>query len=155
MEFVQRYLVPEVLRKYGQSEIGGAFIVDTIMNLNHTVNSQNLPDVWSTTDPYTAKKIKENQMKGDFMAILQRRQPDANLVNIFTKHWEHLQSEKSPEKYFKLRPFRLDLPKKTPDLETLTDFVPFVRSDHSRFWIVNETDYQSLPAILLTDTGTL
>ena len=31
--------------------------------------------------------------------------------------------------------------------------VPFVRSDHSRFWVVNETDYTSFPAILLTDTG--
>merc|ERR1711894_668780 len=57
------------------------------------------------------------------------------------------------EDYFKLRPFRLDVGKQTPTLDTLSDMVYFVRSDHSRFWIANETDYSSFPAILLTDTG--
>ena len=87
--------------------------------------------------------------RGDFLAIIQRRQPDAHLVNLFSKHWNHLDSDE-----FKLRPFRIDIQKETPNLDTLTDIVPFVRSDHSRFWIVNETDFSSLPAILVTDTGT-
>ena len=86
--------------------------------------------------------------RGDFLAIIQRRQPDAHLVNLFSKHWNHLDSDE-----FKLRPFRIDIQKETPNLDTLTDIVPFVRSDHSRFWIVNETDFSSLPAILVTDTG--
>ena len=76
---------------------------------------------------------------------------DQRLVATFTKHWNHLQENK--DKKYKLRPFRLNLEKRTPDWETLDKFVPFIRSDHSRFWIVNETDYTSLPAILLTDTG--
>ena len=140
-------MIPEILRKYGQSTIGGAFIADTMMNLNTTVNSQEIPDSWKQVDPVTSKKIQSEQNRGDFLAIIQRRQPDSNLVNVFSKHWEHLDSG------YKLRPFRIDINKNTPDLETLTDIVPFVRSDHSRFWIVNETDYTSLPAILVTDTG--
>jgi hypothetical protein len=38
-------------------------------------NSQMLPEQWSTMDKVTADKIKANGMKGDFMSILQRRQP--------------------------------------------------------------------------------
>ena len=118
-----------------------------MMNLNTTINSQEIPESWQEVDPVTAKKIQSEQNRGDFLAIIQRRQPDSHLVNVFSKHWEHLDSG------YKLRPFRIDINKETPDLETLTDIVPFVRSDHSRFWIVNETDYTSLPAILVTDTG--
>jgi len=31
--------------------------------------------------------------------------------------------------------------------------MPFVRSDHIRFWVVNETDFTSFPSVLFTDTG--
>ena len=72
--------MPDILRKYGQSDISGAFIADTLMNLNLTENSQMLPDKWSTVDKVTANKIKANGMKGDFMSIVQRRQP------VSTKH---------------------------------------------------------------------
>ena len=82
-EFVKRYLIPQILRKYGQSDIGGAFIADTIMNLNRTINSQEVPKEWNKIDPNTANKIEENDLKGDFLAIFQRRQPDASLVSIF------------------------------------------------------------------------
>ena len=146
-EFVNRFLIPNILRKFGQSTIGGAFIADTMMNLNTTLNSQEIPDTWVQVDPVTSQKIKSEGNRGDFLALIQRRQPDANLVNLFSKHWNHLNSG------FKVRPFRIDIQKETPHLDTLTDIVPFVRSDHSRFWIVNETDYTSLPAILVTDTG--
>lgn len=139
--------MPEILRKYGQSDIEGAFIADTIMNLNRTKNSQMLPDAWTTVDKVTAQKVEQNDFRGDFLAVVQRRQPDQKLVKTFSKYW-HLQDEK-----FKLRTFRIDIDKKVPSIEELTDLVPFVRSDHSRFWIVNETDFTSLPAILITDTG--
>ena len=49
------------------------------MNLNLTENSQMLPDKWSTVDKVTANKIKANGMKGDFMSIVQRRQPVSTL----------------------------------------------------------------------------
>lgn len=152
-EFVNRFLLPYILRKYGQSDIGGAFIADTIMNLNRTENSQEIPDDWYKTDPYTTKKIEQNAKRGDFLSIYQRRQPDAQLVSTFSKYWNYLQSDKGEKDQFKLRPFRLDLNKATPSIEDLSQMLPFVRSDHSRFWIVNETDYTSFPAILLTDTG--
>lgn len=158
-EFVKRYLIPQILRKYGQSDIGGAFIADTIMNLNRTINSQEVPKEWNKIDPNTANKIEENDLKGDFLAIFQRRQPDASLVSIFryvlklnfccsycdwemkllifltfySKHWNYLQQDTSNEDYFKLRPFRLDIGKQTPTLDTLSDMVYFVRSDHSRY----------------------
>ena len=53
------------------------------MNLNRTINSQEVPKEWNKIDPNTAKKIEENDLKGDFLAIFQRRQPDASLVSIF------------------------------------------------------------------------
>ena len=34
-----------------------------------------LPDQWSTVDAVTANKIRANGMRGDFMSIVQRRQP--------------------------------------------------------------------------------
>ena len=85
-EFVQRFLLPEILRKYGQSDIGGTFIADTLMNLNLTENSQMLPDQWSIVDAVTANKIKANGMRGDFMSIVQRRQP---VIFRFFKGGDH------------------------------------------------------------------
>ena len=61
--------------------------------------------------------------------------------------------QENREKKYKLRSFRLNLDRKTPDWDTLDKFVPFIRSDHSRFWIINQTDFSSLPAILISDTG--
>ena len=42
-----------------------------------------LPEQWSTMDKVTADKIKANGMKGDFMSILQRRQP---VILLFLLH---------------------------------------------------------------------
>ena len=40
------------------------------------------------------------------------------------------------------------------DLTVLADHVNFLRSDHARFWTVNNVEYQaSLPAVVLHDTG--
>ena len=36
LEFVQRFLIPEVMSKFGQKRIKGAFVIDTIMNYNST-----------------------------------------------------------------------------------------------------------------------
>ena len=52
------------------------------MNLNLTENSQMLPDKWSTVDKVTANKIKANGMKGDFMSIVQRRQPVSTSIKF-------------------------------------------------------------------------
>ena len=110
-----------------------------------------MPEDWDEADPVTTQKIHDNGDRGDFLASIQRRQPDQKLVNLFKKHWFHGQS--GSQDPFKLRTFRVDIDKRPPTIETLANLVPFVRSDHSRFWMVNETDYLSLPAILLTDTG--
>ena len=134
-EFVNRFLVPNILRKYGQSDIGGAFIADTLMNLNRTVNSQELPEEWIDIDPYTSNKILNNENRGDFLALFQRRQPDANLVSVFSKHWNYLQNDKSPKDFFKLRPFRIDLGKSTPTIEELTKMVNNKKSKIEKFLV--------------------
>ena len=36
LEFVQRFLIPEVMAKFGQKKIKGAYVIDTIMNYNTT-----------------------------------------------------------------------------------------------------------------------
>ena len=118
---------------------------------SRTEGSQVMSEEWDNIDPVTSKKIHDNGDRGDFVALVQRRQPDQKLVALFRKYWFHGQSaSKDP---FKLRSFRIDLDKRPANLEKLVDYVPFVRSDHSRFWMVNQTDYLSLPAILITDTG--
>ena len=37
--FFCRYLLPSILRKYNQSDISGAFIVDTVMTFNQVISS--------------------------------------------------------------------------------------------------------------------
>lgn len=58
-------------------------------------------------------------------------------------------------KGFKLKLLTLDLPDKLPHVAVLARYVDFLRSDHARFWYLNDTSLpdESFPAILLTDTG--
>ena len=36
---MHRFLIPDVLLRFGQTEIGGAFILDTLLNRNRTLGT--------------------------------------------------------------------------------------------------------------------
>ena len=40
---MHRFLIPDVLLRFGQTEIGGAFILDTLLNRNRSLGSIPLP----------------------------------------------------------------------------------------------------------------
>lgn len=99
--------------------------------------------------PDVAEKIRLNKYKGDFLNIFSRRNQDEKLVSVFSKHWY-----KNGNQY-KLMDSAINLRDNEDFLtmDALEDNLSFLRSDHSRFWTVNQTDFPSLKAILFTDTG--
>ena len=142
----------------------GAFILDTILNFNNTANSQDFPPSWSDQLAGEGEALKQTSregFRGNFLSLISRDQPESELVNIVEKHWNALEQDRqfrentkiNPRK-FKLRKMPTTLENKMPSFDNLTNYVNFLRSDHARFWFVNEFEYQlSLKSVLFTDTG--
>ena len=153
--------MPKFFNSSNWPEFQGAFILDTIMNYNQTEGSQNIPDDWRGKIPKAYEETRADGFRGDFLSMVGRRGPEAELSNLMEKHWRRLQGDRDHNRLvshdtgmFKLRRFDLSLGADIPPLEDLADHIHFLRSDHTRFWYTNETDYQlSLRAVLLTDTG--
>lgn len=108
--------------------------MDTIMDFNDTDGSQNFPRDWSLLLPSVYDQVADNGYKGDFLSMIYREQVDHRLADKFALHWS---KSKHPPK-FKLTPFPLGLGKELPEMETLADHLNFLRSDHSRFWYMND-----------------
>lgn len=174
-EFVRSYLIPrffltdhppEFQGKNGTWEViirdflPGAFILDTILNFNDTEKSQNFPRSWS--DNIVGDALKEtlrDRFRGNFISLISRDNPESELVKLLRKKWDALQRDRqfresiNPRR-FKLRNMAITLTDKLPSFQNLTNYVNFLRSDHIRFWFVNEFEYQfSLKSVLFTDTG--
>lgn len=161
-EFVRSYLVPEFFQGDVWPEFQGAFILDTIMNFNETVNSQSLPALWKSKIPsQTFENVKSDDFRGNFISLVSRSEPEREIAEKLEKHWTSLGQDNefksavtsNPEK-FKFQRYTVELGGAMPDLMELTDHIHFLRSDHARFWYSNETGYQlSLRSVLFTDTG--
>eukprot|EP00090_Calanus_glacialis_P006978 TRINITY_DN15459_c1_g1_i4.p1 TRINITY_DN15459_c1_g1~~TRINITY_DN15459_c1_g1_i4.p1 ORF type:complete len:598 (-),score=166.59 TRINITY_DN15459_c1_g1_i4:74-1867(-) len=161
-EFVRSYLVPEFFKGSEWPEFQGAFILDTIMNFNETVDSQSFPDSWREKIFGNAyEKVSEDGFRGNFISLVSREGPEKELADLIEKHWNKLSTDEDfitmvnsrPEK-FKMRRYEIGLGATIPSTLELTDHIHFLRSDHARFWYSNETDYQlSLRGLLFTDTG--
>ncbi|XP_021968029.1 uncharacterized protein LOC110863097 isoform X2 [Folsomia candida] len=129
----------------------GAFIMDTIMNMNETEGSQTFPRDWSLLLPDVYDVVADAGYRGDFLSMIYRKSVDGGLAERFVKHWDQRNSL-GPS--FRLQPFPLALGKELPEMQTLADHLNFLRSDHSRFWYMNDTAMPtSLKAVLMTDTG--
>ena len=161
-EFVRSYLVPEFFQGDVWPEFQGAFILDTIMNFNETVNSQSLPDLWKTKIPsQTFDNVKDDDFRGNFISLVSRSEPEREIAEKLEKHWMSLSQDNefksavtSNPETFKFQRYTVELGGAMPDLMELTDHIHFLRSDHARFWYSNETGYQlSLRSVLFTDTG--
>ena len=72
--------------RFKQKRFGGALIVDTILNFNRTLGSQQVPENLASLDPEAAKSIREGGYRGDFLAAIQRPE-DSRVYSIFEKHW--------------------------------------------------------------------
>ena len=169
-EYVRRQIMPYFIRRGLQ--ISGAIILDTLMNYDQQINSQNIPETWDDIIPNTVDAIRKGEKKGDFVAVIARNYiKETRIMNLFKK-WFGLVTKginKGGSLFdFKLHNFILnDLPHdRFPTEDTLLHHSSFWRSDHSRFWYYRESgngvDFKeryeqaqtsSLPAILISDTG--
>ena len=170
-EYVRRQIIPYFIRR--GFEITGAVILDTLLNYDENIGSQNVPDKWEDILPETTSWIHKNQDKGDFVSVIGRNNnKEIRMMNTFTK-WFKFITKSIPKKQkkhdFKALKFTLNgLPSydNLPSEETLLQYSSFWRSDNARFWyyreIGNGVDLKkryeqasttSLPAILVTDTG--
>ena len=170
-EYVRRQIIPYFIRR--GFEITGAIILDTILNYDENIGSQNVPDKWEDVLPETTSWIHKNQDKGDFVAVIGRNNnKETRMINTFTK-WFKLISKsinktknKLDIKSLKFILNGLSSDNKFPSEETLLQYSSFWRSDNARFWYYREVGngvdikkrYEqasttSLPAILITDTG--
>ena len=124
--------------------------MDTLFNFDPTPDSQDTPEEWENAIPYAIKRIKANDNRGDFMAIIGRNHPDEQRMTDLIKKWSTLDGLKTEEFNLKKMP-----PYHEPTLETLQEHAYFWQSDNSRFWFYKEgASFTSFPALLLTDTGT-
>ena len=72
----------------------GAIILDTLMNYDPKKNAQILPDSWRKVVPETYDRIKENQSKGDFLAVIGRSHPNERKMNDLIRKWATLRPKK-------------------------------------------------------------
>jgi len=150
-EFVERILIKSIMDRFKQKRFGGALIVDTILNLNRTLGSQEVPENLASLDPEAAKSIREGGYRGDFLAAIQRPE-DSRVYSIFEKHWNQKSKGLEKEDAYRLLPMVVNA---SLPMKSLTDKVFYVRSDHARFWFPQqspEATMTSLDAIWLTDT---
>ncbi|KAK3727500.1 hypothetical protein QZH41_018366, partial [Actinostola sp. cb2023] len=121
----------------------GAFILETIMNYNTIPNSQNLPDLVKKYLPTEYGKIQSNQFRGDFLAVIGRKDDDKALATWLVSNFD--------QGRFQAMSIPLPFNGKTTSLpsEMQDAMVDFVRSDHAQFW----NSANSWPAVFITDTA--
>ncbi len=136
-----------MLTVYNQSSIAGAIVIDTVLNANVSEGSQILSESMKRLRGM-AEAITNNKYRGDFINVVKRKgHGDDLLAGVFSKHWSRADGR------FKAIEAELEFSSQVPSMKELERDIDFLRSDHSRFWVANHPRYQSLPAILLTDTG--
>merc|ERR1719295_715251 len=127
--FLHDFLLPKVLRPRGfpQTQFTGAIVMDSILNFNSSVGSQDVEEEWKTLMPELAASLKKQKGKGDFLAVFNRDVPsDETLRAVFQKMWE---KNKGAEKGFGLEDFKMAGLSKKPNLTQLADHVNLLRSD--------------------------
>ena len=65
----------------------GAIILDTVFNYDPNANSQDIPSQWKTGIPGNVKKIKYNNQKGDFLALIGRNNPEEIRMTKKIQKW--------------------------------------------------------------------
>ncbi|XP_037778717.1 uncharacterized protein LOC119575271 [Penaeus monodon] len=148
--FVKDYLTGSIMDKFGITEITGAFIVDCIANWDPTPGSQDFPPTWAAYLPDNARSIESHNYTGDFAGILYRSQVDGRLAYTLSRYYNDLGHDQYRLELMGLQELGAEMPNAT----ILKNHFDFIRSDHVRFWYLNDTDDSpSMPAVLITDMG--
>ncbi|XP_022251391.1 uncharacterized protein LOC106467485 isoform X2 [Limulus polyphemus] len=145
--FVHEYLFPRELQ-HGRGYFQGAFILDSVLNYNGSIGSQDLPEDFQTVLPSLTRYLQLGGSIGDFLAMFSRDGVDSTIAQRFQKAWERLSKDE-----YRLINTAIRLPARFPPASLLTSHLSFLRSDHVMFWYHNNTNFPTLNAVLLTDTG--
>lgn len=150
LHFVHDYLWPYL--NESEANFGGAFILDSIMNVNFNENSQTVDDDFHKMFPETYKRIVESGYKGNFLTALTVSGTKADMLKD--------QFSGSYNKERKLSMYRLeDMDITMPSVILNKLIIELTKQDTIHFWtftidnaIDNTTTQLPLPAILITDT---
>ncbi|XP_076303954.1 uncharacterized protein LOC143222025 isoform X2 [Tachypleus tridentatus] len=145
--FVHEYLFPRELQ-HGRGYFQGAFILDSVLNYNGSIGSQDLPEDFQTVLPRLTRYLQLGGSVGNFLAMFSRDGVDSTIAQHFRKAWERLSKDE-----YRLVNTAVALPARFPPASLLTSHLSFLRSDHVMFWYHNNTNFPTLSAVLLTDTG--
>ncbi|KAK3702957.1 hypothetical protein QZH41_012403, partial [Actinostola sp. cb2023] len=136
--------------EYGK--IQGAVILESIMNFDQSLKSQNisdeLRDLVDQSVRTTVADIEKDGSRGDYLLAIGRIYGDDYLIANFTKYF--YQGEHYTAK-FKLRKFRWNLQQRPTELSASAqyNYRHLFKGDHYRFWDNNPI----VNAIYLTDTA--
>ncbi|XP_071548013.1 uncharacterized protein [Panulirus ornatus] len=148
--FVKDYLTSAIMDKFGIRQVTGAFILDCVSNWDPQPGTQDFPEHWSNLLPDAGHSLSQHNYTGDFAAIIYRTQVDAHLTHRFAQYYGDLDQPQYRLELLGLKALGAEM----PDMSTLKTHFDFLRSDHLRFWYVNDTrSFNTIPAVLLTDTG--
>ncbi|XP_042234552.1 uncharacterized protein LOC121874480 [Homarus americanus] len=128
-----------------QTNFGGAFIIDSIMNINYNANSQRVDENFNQLFPETYEHVVENDRKGDFLGVITIEGEKADLLRdqfAGNYNWDRKRSSYHLEE--------MDIKKGSKLTELVKELT---KQETINYWAftVNDT-VLSLPAVLLTDT---
>lgn len=149
-KFIQEWVNAWLRRNYGVAARNvkphGVIVLDTIMEYNTSSYSQQIPsEIRSTlqnTFPESFQSVSSDSFRGDFVAMIYRSVPDAELAQSISQSWKAEKREQFEIESFPLIHDVRNLPSSVKDA-----LRNFLRSDHYNFWVDN------IPAVFLTDSA--
>ncbi|KAL7646265.1 UNVERIFIED_CONTAM: hypothetical protein RMT77_003174 [Armadillidium vulgare] len=148
--FVKDFLLKIFFPTYRIKSFGGAFVLDCVANWDPESGAQEVPETWDEKVHGFKSRMNERSHTGDFIAVINRKDPDKHLAQKFAFYFENLNN---PEFRLEMMPLN-ELQESRPNSSINMENFDFFRSDHYRFWYPSEeTPSISLPALLLTDTA--
>ncbi|XP_028407465.1 uncharacterized protein LOC114530078 [Dendronephthya gigantea] len=122
--------------------IGGAIILETMLNHNSSADSQIFPDGFEKLLPGAYKEVRSDSNRGNFLAVIGRNESDRKLLDLVLKYYS-----KDSNYRAQLLPIPI---KGRPSLSPTHDyFIELYRSDHYSFWDTKA----SYSAVMLGDTA--
>lgn len=142
--FLHQWLWPHL--NQSMLSFGGAIILDSITKFNQEHHSQYLPQGFSQTFPEAYRRIRDDELKGDFLAMITRGTSQSNrLAQSFTANY------RKHRKASLVRLQELVLHTAAPITSQVLDMLN--HQAHYHFWTFQPSHQPTaLPALLLTDT---
>ncbi|XP_063885266.1 LOW QUALITY PROTEIN: uncharacterized protein LOC135113698 [Scylla paramamosain] len=147
--FIKDFLAKTVMDQFGITKLTGAIILDCVANWDPRPQSQEFPDSWQNLLPDATLSVSSRNYTGDFAAIIFRSEVDSHLAERLERHYRTRGDQ-----------YRLELLKITrlgktlPHVDYIYYHLNFLRSDHLRFWYLNDSAVPfTIPAVLVTDMG--